>query len=380
MEGRLQEIQNKAAAAEKEVQNFRDKNNLEAQAALSELQANAKAYRRLYDSFLQRYAEIVQQQSLRLAEARLVSPALPSSTKSPNVLIVLPASILAGLMLGIGIALRAELSDRTFRTPDQILEHLGLNCLAVLEAVPASSSSVFLKQRRSASKGSPWLSKIFVDPGSQVAESLRGVKLACDRMRDHSTVIGVTSILRKEGKTTVAANLAKIIARSGAKIIIIDADLHSRALSRILAPSATRGLFEATGDRSTLDELVQVDPETGMSFLPNVATQGPVETSEFLNSNIMRTFLDKIRGRYDYIILDLPSITSVVDVRASVDIVDTYILVVEWGRTSIKTVQRVLGSAQHVCNKVLGVVLNKVTLRLLQMEGYEEDELRSSTF
>ena len=199
-------------------------------------------------------------------------------------------------------------------------------------------------------------------------------------MRDHSTVIGVTSILRKEGKTTVAANLAKIIARSGAKIIIIDADLHSRALSRILAPSATRGLFEATGDRSTLDELVQVDPETGMSFLPNVATQGPVETSEFLNSNIMRTFLDKIRGRYDYIILDLPSITSVVDVRASVDIVDTYILVVEWGRTSIKTVQRVLGSAQHVCNKVLGVVLNKVTLRLLQMEGYEEDELRSSTF
>ena len=125
LEGRLQEIQNKAAAAEKEVQNFRDKNNLEAQAALSELQANAKAYRRLYDSFLQRYAEIVQQQSLRLAEARLVSPALPSSTKSPNVLIVLPASILAGLMLGIGIALRAELSDRTFRTPDQILEHLG---------------------------------------------------------------------------------------------------------------------------------------------------------------------------------------------------------------------------------------------------------------
>src|SRR5262249_414321 len=117
LEARLRDLQKKAAHAEKLVQEFQAKNEVEEQAKLSELRANARTYRRLYDSFFERYAEAGQQRSFQFAEGQVVSPALPPAFKSrPNAVLVLSLAAFGGLCIGLGIAAWAELSDRTFRT------------------------------------------------------------------------------------------------------------------------------------------------------------------------------------------------------------------------------------------------------------------------
>jgi Mrp family chromosome partitioning ATPase len=105
-----------------------------------------------------------------------------------------------------------------------------------------------------------------------------------------------------------------------------------------------------------------------------VAQPQPFEASEFLGSGASREFLDKLRQQYDCIILDLPPLAPVVDVRAGGAIVDGFVLVVHWGKTPIPTVQRALVSAQAVQYKLLGAVLNKVDLRTMRRYGRSQHE------
>jgi succinoglycan biosynthesis transport protein ExoP len=89
LRGGLKDLQQKAAAAEGEVQEFRSKNEIGAQAKLNDLQATANTYRRLFDRSLQQYAEAVQQESLQLSDAHIVSPALPPIKSKPKASLVL---------------------------------------------------------------------------------------------------------------------------------------------------------------------------------------------------------------------------------------------------------------------------------------------------
>jgi polysaccharide biosynthesis transport protein len=419
----LKELQQKAAAAENQLQEFRAKNDISAQAKLSDLQATANTYRRLYDSSLERYAESVQQESLQLSDATLVSPALPPPIKSkPKASLVLPVALFGGLCVGLGFAFWRELSDETFRTAEQIRYNLKTDCLAVPEAIRTS-----YRLRRSARFGSSrrlrllnisrtgilphvlsnpvsqfaaslqafkiWrfrmtktksqnisrvgiLAHVLSNPVSQFAESLRAIKVNCDfqMTQIESKIVGFTSALEKEGKSTIAANFALLLSRAGRRVLLVDADFHTSALSRALAPDATKGFYEVVLGHATLDEVVRTYSDSSLLFLPGVAQPQPFESSEFLGSGASREFLEKLRHQYDYIILDLPPLAPVVDVRAGGAIVDGFVLVVQWGKTPIPTVQRALASAQVVQCKLLGAVLNNVDLRTMRSFGRGQQE------
>ena len=420
LRSQLKDLQQKAAAAESELQEFRTKNDISAQAKLSDLQANANTYRRLYESSLERYAETVQQESLQLSDANIVSPALPPLIKSkPKASLVLPAALFVGLCLGLGFALWRELSDETFRTAEQIRHNLKTDCLAVPEAIGMS----YRRQRLSARLGwsrqrglrgmlahvlsksvsrfaeslralkANWdfrmkstpsqnisraglLAHVLSNPVSQFAESLRALKVSCDfqMTQTESKIVGFTSALEKEGKSTIAANFALLLSRAGRRTLLVDADFHTNALSRALAPDATRGFCEVVLGRATLDEGLRLFSDSSLHFLPGVAQPQPFEASEFLGSGASREFLEKLRQQYDYIVLDLPPLAPVVDVRAGGAIVDGFVLVVQWGKTPIPTVQRALASAQAVQYKLLGAVLNNVDLRTMRRYGRGQQE------
>jgi len=102
-----------------------------------------------------------------------------------------------------------------------------------------------------------------------------------------------------------------------------------------------------------------------MHFFPLIEMPEPFESMEFMASESVRTMFEGLRRQYDYIVVDLPSLASVIDVRASTVMIDAYVLVVEWGKTSTETVQCALASAQGVHHKLLGAVLNKTDLRLM---------------
>jgi succinoglycan biosynthesis transport protein ExoP len=94
-------------------------------------------------------------------------------------------------------------------------------------------------------------------------------------------------------------------------------------------------------------------------------------TSEILASEATKKLFDRLRETYDYVVVDLSPLAPVVDVRATSSLVDSYIFVIEWGRTKIDVVKHVLGAARGVYDNLLGVVLNKADINVLsRYESY----------
>ena len=184
-------------------------------------------------------------------------------------------------------------------------------------------------------------------------------------------VIGITSSLPNEGKSTIAASLAQLSAHGGARVILVDCDLRKPSLSQELAPKATKGLLDIVTDRVNLDEVIWSDPSSKLSFLPAGVKSRLVHTSEILASDAMKHFFNRLRESYDYVIVDLSPIVPVVDVRATTHILDAYVFVVEWGKTKIDVAEHALNTAHGVYDNLMGVVLNKVNLKgLSRYEGH----------
>jgi succinoglycan biosynthesis transport protein ExoP len=88
-------------------------------------------------------------------------------------------------------------------------------------------------------------------------------------------------------------------------------------------------------------------------------------SSELLASDDMKQLFERLRDRFDYIIVDLSPLVPIVDVRSALSFVDAYVLMIEWGTTAIETVERAVHSAKAVSDKIVGVVLNKVDFNSL---------------
>jgi succinoglycan biosynthesis transport protein ExoP len=175
--------------------------------------------------------------------------------------------------------------------------------------------------------------------------------------------------LPNEGKTTTSSALAAVMANSGVRTLLVDGDLRNPSLTRSLAPSANVGLLEVVLGSATLDEVVWHDPTTGLDFLPTVVEARLAHTSDILLSEAMERTFQKLRGTYDRIVLDLSPIAPIVDVRGTGKLVDSYILVIEWGRTKTDVVQRAISEMPVFQHKLLGAVLNKVDIKRMTRYG-----------
>ena len=275
--------------------------------------------------------------------------------------------------------------DRVFRTSAQIEAALELPCLSLVPLLrglkppkqPAGSRQSDEDLRRQIVSGHSAVHHAVVGmPLSRYTEAIRAIKLAIDLTpnRTSNQVIGITSALPNEGKTTIAASLAQLIGHSGKKVIVVDCDLRNPSLSANFAPNAGAGLIEVINGKRSLEETVWQDPKTNLVFLP-VFRRGPLfHTSEILAADAMRQLFDRLRGSYDYIIVDLPPLAPLVDVRASSPFIDCFVLVVEWGRTKIDVVQHALHTAPNIYEGLIGTVLNKTDIKAMaRYDSYRSD-------
>jgi polysaccharide biosynthesis transport protein len=403
---------------------------------LTDLESTAKVYHTIYDNFLQRYMEAIQQQSFPITEARVISAAAaPQHKSSPLSSLVLGIAGVIGLALSCGVALLREAVDRVFRTAHQVEAKLNVRCLAVLPLLVASSSSKSrpLTAIRSVSYGRtagnvaavvgppvmptkmgsspalpikdagpakvsqlvqselnrnlskkdvahhprldgatvkrpivparPLMRQVIDEPLSAFAEAFRSIKVAADI--SGSRVVGITSSVPAEGKSTVSSNLAELMAHAGKRVILLDGDLRNPSLSRALASNSKVGLIEVLNGQVALDDAIYVDEDTGLRFLPVVLNGQFAHTNEILASDVFKNFVDGLRKDHDYVIIDLSPVAPVVDVRATTQVIDSYIYVIEWALTQINLVQHQLSSFPELHDRLLGAVLNKADVRIL---------------
>ena len=349
--------------------------NNEAQVSLRELESNAQTYRALYDNFLQRYMESVQQQSFPITEARVITAATrPLSKSKPKTVLVLGFAALLGLGFGFAGAAWRDFADRVFRTAYQVESTLHTECIALLpvvgktvQAKSGNKSVTSVETGRYPSIATRGIYSTVVDaPLSAYAEAIRAIKVAIDLSPSVASgrIIGITSSIPDEGKSTTAISIARLIAMTGARTLLVDCDLRNPTLSRSLTPKA-RGLQEVLKDQSNLNSTIWFDRATGMYFLPASVKGGLAQSSEIVASPATRKFFDTLRQSYDYVIVDFSPLMPIVDVRVSASLVDGYVYVIKWGETRIDYVKQALRSAKAVTDNLLGVVLNQVDLTSL---------------
>jgi succinoglycan biosynthesis transport protein ExoP len=373
----------------------------QAQVTLFSLEAAAKSYRGLYDTFLKQHTETVQQQSYPITDARQISPAYISAT-SPQWFRVWLLTIFAGGLAGVGVGALREIMDRKIRSSEQVRTVLETDCLALVPLLAAGQSTRSFDIRRPMRSLEAWyplsvkarekveppipkvhtrqapsrsidfapaiLRTVVDSPSSRFAEAIETIKLSVDMSTPpaSSRVIGLTSCFASEGKSTIAMGLAAQIARDGARVILVDCDLRNPSLSRALAPDASAGFFEVVGRNVPIAEAVWNDISSRIAFLPTVLPtvvnpRSPSPTN-ILASDGTKSLFHALQVQYDYVIIDLPPLVSGADVRATSRFISSYILVVEWGGTKIDAIQYALRNAPDVAKNIIGTVLNKVDL------------------
>jgi succinoglycan biosynthesis transport protein ExoP len=212
-------------------------------------------------------------------------------------------------------------------------------------------------------------------PFSRFSEAIRSIKLAVDLNGTikANRVIGLTSSLPNEGKSTIAGALAQLMSQISSRTILIDCDLRNPSLSRTLAPDAEVGMLEVITGKVSLEEAIWTEPSTHLALLPVVMKFRPAHSSEIIGSPSVKNLFEKLRERYDYVVVDLPPLAPVIDVRAATHLVDSFVFIAEWGRTKIDIVEHALGHAPGVYENLLGVVLNKVDMNVFgRYESYRE--------
>ena len=286
-------------------------------------------------------------------DARIISLAEPPLTSTASRLWVnLAVALVIGLILGAIAAIMTERRFSGLTGSAEIEKRLGLYHLG---SVPTLSSVL-------PEAASP-LQAVVDAPMSGFAESFRSVMLAARHVGGKGTqVIAITSSLPNEGKSTIAACLARTTAMGGESVLLIDCDSRRRDVSAMFGATATAaGLQDVLRLEKTLDEALIRDEASGACILP--LTGGPEEISELLGGPAMDQLIAEVRRRFKRVLIDTAPILPISATRALVSMADITVMVVRWRTTADHAVQTALRMlpAEHV--RIGGVVLSQVDMR-----------------
>jgi succinoglycan biosynthesis transport protein ExoP len=359
--GRLQELRGRMEASQRALVQFRAK-DIGAQVALRDLTGRAQLYRKLYDNFLQNEDESLRRQSFPIVQPSLIAPALrPLADSSFKGALAFTIVTLGGLMAGAGLGMLRDMRDRSFHTVREVEAALGLDCIAMVPTSRKLRSAWWVPGRRLFPR------RIAGSADPRFHESLRAIEFASglSGLNRPNRVIGFTSALPNEGKSTLVSALAQHLMRRGDRVLLIDCDLRDPKLTRVLSAAAAGGLREVLEGTITIEQAILKGCLENLDFLPSRAVGAHADSNAVTSSKAMRDVFERVRTQYDVVFVDLPPLAPVVDARAVADLMDAYILVVEWGCTSSDVVEHALRGANKINELLIGAVLNKVNFNRL---------------
>jgi polysaccharide biosynthesis transport protein len=299
-----------------------------------------------------RQKQLALTQEARLYEARSINPPGPGVKVAPVLFQCLLLAVVLGLGAGGGLGYLAEVTDKSFRTPDEIRRRLGL---AVVGHIPALAAP-----RGPAGAPTPIEPRVVVHhrPKSTEAEAYRGVRTALyfsTRGKGHQ-VIQVTSPNPGDGKSTLSANLAVAIAQSGMRVVLIDCDFRKPRLHKIFGVSPDVGLASVIAGDAALDRAIQPSGVLGLSLLP--CGPRPANPAELLTSQRFVEVLEEVKKNFDFVLIDTPPLLAVSDPAVVAPRVDGVLLTVRITRKTRPAAERAKEILTAMGANVVGVVVN----------------------
>lgn len=278
----------------------------------------------------------------------VVSPAVqPTQPVSPKPLLNIVLGILAGLVVGLGLAFLLDYLDQSVRSDDILRDRTGLLPIGHISYVPAKND-----------RRGELVTLAGDSPVKEAYKSLRTNLLFSSIDRDIKTIV-VTSAVPNEGKSRTAANLAVVLAEAGHPTLLVDADFRRPSLHRIFGRVRNIGLSNLIVQDQPESALLQPDGEVANLVLLSSGPTPP-NPSELLGSLQMKELLGRFRKGFDYVVMDTPPVNSVTDASVLAASTDAAILVVESNKATYPAVQHAKEALERVGAKVIGSVMNKM--------------------
>jgi capsular exopolysaccharide synthesis family protein len=359
-EGLNREIGGLSGLSEEAKQRALELNLLEIE--FKRLQRDKETNERLFGIVTERTKESDLTRMLRINNIRVVDrPRLPGRPVSPVVPLNLAMGAMAGLLLGVALAIGREQLDRSIKTPDDLEEAHGLLFLGLLPAVGAPVKARKGKLATPAEHDKPELI-VHREPNSGTAEAARALRTNILYMSpDHPyRTLLVTSAGPSEGKTTVASCIAVAMAHAGHKVVLLDCDMRRPRMHKVFGLKNDAGVTTALVDPNTIDRIIH---DTVVPSMRVICT-GPIppNPSELLHSEAFARLLSELKQRFDRVIIDSPPIVPVTDAAILATQVDGTILIVRAFQTSRDLVRRAKRTLSDVGAHIIGAVLNAVQL------------------
>lgn len=309
-------------------------------------QRDVDTNRQLYDALLQRYKEIGLSGSVGATNIAIVDPAkVPGGPSAPSLPNFIFMALLSALGLSIAAIFALEQIDNGVRSPDDIER---LFKLPLLGNVPKSEGDLLAE---------------LDDPKSQISEASQSIRAVLAFATSHGLprTLLITSAQEGEGKSTTALALAMSISRSGKRVLLIDADMRSPSVHKLVGCNNTKGFSNLLAGDEISPTLIIATQLSGLSVLP--AGPKPPSTADLLSVDRLNQLFDALRDRFDHIMIDAPPILGMADSPILGATVEGTVLVIEAEKTAIKDIRHSLERLRLVNAHVLGAIVTKVVYR-----------------
>jgi polysaccharide biosynthesis transport protein len=324
---------------------------------------------KLLDSIVKKLEEVNLVKNVGGYDAKMIASPSVAKKVFPSALIVALVSVFAGGLFGFGLAYFAESRDKSFRNTDEIRVRLGLPIVGQIPFVKAPAPSGKL------SADAPRLSPLlfaYQQPKSEEAEAYRSVRTALYfgiHGQGHK-VVQVTSANCGDGKSTLAANLAISIAQSGKKVLLLDADMRKPTIHKLFGLSSQRGLSSVIAGQLEPPEAIQELSIPGLSGL-SIVPCGPIppNSAELLMSRRFVELLNYLRERFDFVVIDSPSLLAVTDPSIVAHHVDGVFLNIRFSKNGRTDAQRAKDVLSQLKANIIGVVVSD-SESMLKISGY----------
>ena len=316
------------------------------------LQREVETNQQLYDSFFTRLQETNEVDGFETANARILDKAtVPTKPLKPKKGLILSATFILSVGFGIFLAIALDFLNSGIRSVDDVERKLGQQMMGLIPWQPHRKNEHLP------------LREFFDSSSHTFSEALRTLRTSIQLLdlTGDKKVVMVTSSVPKEGKTTVAINLAFASGQLG-KTLLIDADLRKPSVAkRFDLPGFQPGLTNLVAGTHEISDCLYKDLDSEIDIL--TAGSKTPNPQELLLSDAFKNTIDELKDKYEHIVIDTAPTQAVSDAIIVSKHTDTLLFVVKADTTTEKTVSNSLQRYMNIGRRVDGVILNQVNLK-----------------